>query len=355
MLPNGPQWISAAWPSRVCSRLGRTASFSSTAIAPAACNCSAVTGAPALSKPTTMRPRRARRSASEVASARIVITSDAAVMSKRDCRGTPSRRPPRPITTLRRARSFMSRTRPHVIECGSMSSAFPCCRWLSTMAASRLWAAVTAWKSPVRCRFIASIGTTCASPAPAAPPLMPNTGPNEGCRSTAVAFSPARPSPSTRPIVVVVFPSPSGVGDTAVTTTYRPRGRSRPTASSSTLDAWRPKGSRSSGLNPSSSPISGIGRSVAAWAISRSEGTPHSYTVGVTGRSNRRKIPSNTASGRRRLRRRPDRAAGLASSVGQRAERQVPRGEFSLAAVGRGEHPQAAVGHGDGVLPVGGA
>ena len=31
---------------------------------------------------------------------------------------------------------------------------------LSSIAASRLWAAVIAWKSPVRCRFSRSIGMT---------------------------------------------------------------------------------------------------------------------------------------------------------------------------------------------------
>jgi hypothetical protein len=34
--------------------------------------------------------------------------------------------------------------------------------WLSIIADSRLWALVMAWKSPVKCRFISSIGTTCA-------------------------------------------------------------------------------------------------------------------------------------------------------------------------------------------------
>ena len=273
MFPKGPQWISAACPSMVCSRLGRTASLSSTAMAPAAFSISAVTGRPSTSVPTTMRPSRSRRSVSDVASARIVMTSDAAVMSKRACRGTPSRRPPRPMTMLRSARSFTSSTRPHVIECGAMPSLLPCCRWLSTMAASRLWAAVTAWKSPVRCRLSTSMGMICDHPAPAAPPLMPNTGPSEGCRSTAVACRPTLPSPCTRPTAVVVLPSPSGVGVTAVTTTYLPEGRAAPTASSSILAAWRPKGSRSSGASPSEAPMSVSGRSGAAWAISRSEGT----------------------------------------------------------------------------------
>ncbi len=67
--------------SSVCSRLGFSASFMMTAIEPAACSCSAVTGTPSLVYPTTMRPMRARMSSSEVAKAKMAITSEAAVMS----------------------------------------------------------------------------------------------------------------------------------------------------------------------------------------------------------------------------------------------------------------------------------
>ena len=45
-----------------------------------------------------------------------------------------------------------------------------------------------------------------------APPLMPNTGPREGSRSAITAFLPMRAMASPRPIVVVVLPSPAGVG-----------------------------------------------------------------------------------------------------------------------------------------------
>ena len=48
---------------------------------------------------------------------------------------------------------------------------------VSIAAASRLLAAVIAWMSPVRWRLNSSIGTTCAYPPPAAPPLMPKVGP----------------------------------------------------------------------------------------------------------------------------------------------------------------------------------
>ena len=61
-----------------------------------------------------MRPSRARISSSEFESARMAITSEADVMSNPDSRGTPSIRPPSPVTTLRSARSLTSSTRRQV-------------------------------------------------------------------------------------------------------------------------------------------------------------------------------------------------------------------------------------------------
>ena len=52
--------------------------------------------------------------------------------------------------------------RGQVIRRGSSPSALPWCMWLSSIAASRLCAEVMAWKSPVKCRLISSIGTTWA-------------------------------------------------------------------------------------------------------------------------------------------------------------------------------------------------
>ena len=89
--------------------------------------------------------------------------------------------------------------------------------WLSIIADSRLCAAVIAWKSPVKCRFMSSIGTTCALPPPAAPPFMPKFGPSEASRMQIAARLPMRLRPSPRPTVVVVLPSPAGVGFMAVT------------------------------------------------------------------------------------------------------------------------------------------
>src|SRR5664280_637794 len=87
---------------------------------------------------------------------------------------------------------------------------------------------------------------------------------------------PIRLSPWTRPIVVVVLPSPSGVGVMAVTTTYLPR---RPAAAASasrrvipsrrTLALYGPYCSTSSSRKPSSRASSMIGRGVTERASSR--------------------------------------------------------------------------------------
>ena len=46
---------------------------------------------------------------------------------------------------------------------------------------------------------------------------MPKHGPSEGSRRQIIAFLPMRLRPSPRPTVVVVLPSPAGVGLIAVT------------------------------------------------------------------------------------------------------------------------------------------
>ena len=55
---------------------------------------------------------------------------------------------------------------------------------------------------------------------------MPNTGPSEGSRRQMTAFLPMRLSASPRPTVVVVLPSPAGVGLIAVTRISLPSGLS---------------------------------------------------------------------------------------------------------------------------------
>ena len=94
----------------------------------------------------------------------------------------------------------------------------------SSSAASRLFAAPIAWMSPVKWRFRSSIGTTWVIPPPAAPPLMPNTGPKDGSRRQSSGFLPMWPRPWVRPTAVVVFPSPAFVGVTPATQTIFPSG-----------------------------------------------------------------------------------------------------------------------------------
>ena len=65
-------------------------------------------------------------------------------MSKPSSRGKPLETPPSEPTIERSARSFMSSARFQVMRRGSSPSALPQYRWLSTMAASRLFAAVIA-------------------------------------------------------------------------------------------------------------------------------------------------------------------------------------------------------------------
>ncbi len=55
---------------------------------------------------------------------------------------------------------------------------------------------------------------------------MPKHGPNDGSLNAATAFTPILFSPSVSPILMVVFPSPAGVGLIAVTKTSLPSGLS---------------------------------------------------------------------------------------------------------------------------------
>ncbi len=81
---------------------------------------------------------------------------------------------------------------------------------------------------------MSSIGSTCACPPPVAPPFTPKQGPSEGSRSAIMVFTPIAFSASPRPTVVVVLPSPAGVGLIPVTSTSAPSGRSaRPEMKSS--------------------------------------------------------------------------------------------------------------------------
>src|SRR5690606_30969840 len=104
---------------------------------------------------------------------------------------------------------------------------------------------------------------------------MPKLGPSEGSRTQTTVLRPIRLSASPRPIVVVVFPSPAGVGLMAVTRIRRPSGRSCSEAMKSleSLALSWPKGSRCSCGISSFAPISWIGLQDASRAISMSDFT----------------------------------------------------------------------------------
>src|ERR1051326_266535 len=115
---------------------------------------------------------------------------------------------------------------------------------------------------------------------------MPNVGPWLGCRMHVKTFLPrCAPRAWLNPTVVVVLPSPSGVGVMAVTTTYLPLGWS---FSRSRIERWTlallmPYRSNSSGWMPASAAISVIGSGLTDWAISRSLGTLDRMFVSLWG------------------------------------------------------------------------
>ena len=151
-------------------------------------------------------------------------------------------RSPSPLMICRSERSFMSIARFHVTSRALSGGSSRWCRWLSIAAASRLWADAIACRSPVKCRLISSIGSTCDQPPPAAPPFIPMHGPSDGSRIAIITRRPVCASPWPSPIVIVVLPSPCGVGVIAVTSTSRPSGcpASRRPSAGSTLAMWRP-------------------------------------------------------------------------------------------------------------------
>src|SRR6476469_9187492 len=141
----------------------------------------------------------------------------------------------------------------------------------SMNAASMLFAAATAWKSPVKWRFRSSMGTTWVYPPPAAPPLIPKIGPSDGSRRQSTGRLPIWPSPWVSDTVVVVLPSPALVGVIADTHTIFASGAParRSIALRLILALYRPYRSTSSSSRPISLAMSITGRSVASCAISR--------------------------------------------------------------------------------------
>src|SRR5712692_6647187 len=101
---------------------------------------------------------------------------------------------------------------------------------------------------------------------------MPKVGPIDGWRMVTVAGRPMRERAWPRPIVVVVLPSPSGVGVTDETTMYLAFGRpaSSSIAASLILATSWPYGSSRCGPMPMRAAMSAMGRSRARRAISRS-------------------------------------------------------------------------------------
>src|SRR5262249_29241935 len=102
---------------------------------------------------------------------------------------------------------------------------------------------------------------------------MPNTGPSDGCRIAAIVEQPIRLRAIESPIVIVVLPSPSGVGVIAVTSMYLPLGRParRFITDSVTLALCLPYSSSSSSSMPRAAATSAMGSRRARCAISRSE------------------------------------------------------------------------------------
>ena len=124
-----------------------------------------------------MLPSRAVRSFNESVRQKIAMISEAAVMTKPSSRGIPPVRPPRPRTTCRSARSFISTVRGQVIWRWSMSRLLGRNRWLSSIAERSPWAAVMAWKSPVKCRLISAMGITWEYPPARRPAFDPEDRP----------------------------------------------------------------------------------------------------------------------------------------------------------------------------------
>src|SRR6185312_2364003 len=104
---------------------------------------------------------------------------------------------------------------------------------------------------------------------------MPKTGPTDASRRQSTGRLPMWPRPCVSETEVVVFPSPAFVGVIAVTQINLPSGapRRRSSTEKSIFAFVRPYGSTSSGSRPASEAISSIGRSVAACAISRLDGS----------------------------------------------------------------------------------
>src|SRR5262245_5596175 len=132
--------------------------------------------------------------------------------------------------------------------------------WLSARAASRLCAAVTACRSPVKCRLMRADGSRRDCPPPVPPPFWPNTGPSDGSRSAQATLMPSFRAACVSPTVQVVLPSPAGVGLIADTRISRARGwASRKASSGRIFRTPVPQGWTSALSKPKSAATSAIG------------------------------------------------------------------------------------------------
>ena len=123
MLPNGPACTSTGVFSSVCSRFGLIASRRITAIDPAPCSCSAVTGVPgrgvADDDPPEPGPQVRQRRGQRERGHHLGGGGDVEPGLPGDAVGL---REPSPITMLRSARSLTSSTRRQVMSCRSRPS-----------------------------------------------------------------------------------------------------------------------------------------------------------------------------------------------------------------------------------------
>ena len=117
---------------------------------------------------------------------------------------------------------LLSLTSRHLFQIILFGSIFNSEFWnisFSITADIKLFALLIACKSPVKCKLILSNGNKIALFEPDPVPFNPKTGPIEGSLKQPIAFIPILFKPSTKPIDVVVLPSPIGVGFIAVTIT----------------------------------------------------------------------------------------------------------------------------------------
>ena len=157
----------------------------------------------------------------------IAMISEAAVIKKPPGRLLPSRCFLSAAVTLRvmwrNARSFMSSVRGQVIPWGSQI------KWVAMkhVRIDERRQQIVCRRDRMKVAMEVEIDLLRGSPTgelppPAAPPFMPNTGPNDGSREERIARLPIFASPCTNPIEVTVLPSPETVGVVAVTSTSFP-------------------------------------------------------------------------------------------------------------------------------------